>query len=183
MKRSYLIICSIMILFIGKSYASNPVGLKSVGAMGGILFPQSKWNNGFVVELQAELGEVIKYVFLMPQIGYWHADKNREGQDLTYTNIYFGSKFIGFFNAKPRGFYAGLGIQYHIIGEDEFLSGIDVVADEIASRNTTRVGYSIVAGYLLKLKNVSFSFEPRYTLLPGIEDMINISLGASYLLP
>jgi len=183
MKRSYFIIISIMILFISKSNASDPVGLKSVGAMGGILVPQNTWNNGLAVELQSELGEIIKYVFLVSQIGYWHAGQNKEGQDLTYTNIYFGSKFIGFFNTKPRGFYAGLGIQYHIISQDELLSGIDVVENEIVTRNISRVGYSIVAGYLLKLKNVSFSFEPRYTLLPGTEDMITISIGAGYLLP
>jgi hypothetical protein len=31
------------------------------------------------------------------------------------------------------------------------------------------------------LKRISFSFEPKYTIIPGGDNMTTISLGASYL--
>ncbi len=183
MSKLNIIVLLLSVLFIFEVNAANPVGLKSVGATGGILLPQDNWENGFAVEIQTDLGEIIKYIFLIPHFGYWHAAGNKEGIDLSYTNIYFGTKFIGYFNTKPRGFYAGLGIQYHIIDEQQITPGFDAIETEVSSLNLTRVGYSVIAGYLLKLKKISFSFEPRYTLIPGADNMISISLGASYLLP
>jgi len=183
MKTTFLILLFILILFFGTADAANPVRLKSFSASGGILLPQDNWDNGFSIELQSDFGEIIKYVFLFPHIGYWQAGMNKEGMDLSYTDIFLGTKFIGYFNSKPRGFYAGLGVQYHIIGMDEISGGFDTIDDTITKQNFTRVGYSVIAGYLFKLKKVSFSIEPGYTIIPGADNMITINLGIGYLLP
>jgi hypothetical protein len=168
-----------MVLSFGAADAADPVGLKSTGVSGGILLPPEGWENGFALELRSDFGEVMKYVFLMPHIGYWHAKR----MDLSYTNIYFGTKFIGYFNSRPRGIYAGLGIQFHIIEQEEISGGYNEVEDEVTKANLTRIGYSLIAGYLLIHKQMTFSFEPAYTVLPGADNMVSISLGVGYLFP
>lgn len=175
----------LVIIFLSamKISASDSVKLNSVGLTGGILLPQENWDNGFSIEIQSDLGEIIKYIFLIPHIGYWHTGWNESDMELSYSNIYFGAKFIGYFNPKPRGFFAGLGIQYHIINRDEIDTGFNTTEPVVKNRQFEKLGFSFLAGYRLKLKKICFSFEPRYTVIPGGENMTTISLGASYLLP
>jgi hypothetical protein len=171
----------IIFLSVMKAPASDSVNLNSIGATGGILLPQGNWNNGFSAEIQSDMGEIIKYIFLIPHIGYWHTSRNETDQDLSYSNFYFGTKFIGYINSKPRGFFAGIGIQYHIINQEEIDTGFDTTKPAVKNRQFEKLGFSILAGYRLKLKRISFSFEPKYTIIPGGDNMTTISLGASYL--
>ena len=163
--------------------AENPVRLKSAGLYGGILMPQKNWDNGFAVAVQTDFGEIMKYVFLQPYAGYWRAKTSVNESELSFSDIHFGTKFVGFINSKPRGVYAGLGLQFHIIGQEEYSKAFETAEPEINKQHMTRVGYSIVTGYLLVMKRVSLAVEPAYTVLPGLENMITINIGISYLLP
>ncbi len=183
MKTVNLLLLIIMVAFAGIAEAANPVKLKSLGVGGGILLPQEKWDNGFTGELQADLGEIMKYVFLIPHIGYRSTGMSDNGQELAYSDLYFGAKFVGYFNSKPRGIYAGLGFQYHIIGQEHIANGFDTTEDTIVQDDLTRVGYTALAGYLLKFKKVSFSLEPAYTVIPGADNMMTITLAIGFLLP
>ena len=183
MKTVYLLLLITMVAFAGTAEAANPVRLKSLSAGGGILLPQDKWENGFTGELQADFGEIMKYVFLIPHAGYRSTGMRDNDRELAYSDLYFGAKFVGYFNSKPQGLYAGLGLQYHIIGQEHFSEGFDTSEGEIVKDDLTRVGYTAVAGYLFKLKRVSFSLEPAYTVLPGADNVVTITLAIGLLFP
>jgi hypothetical protein len=183
MKTAILLLLIIMVAFAGTADAANPVKLKSLGVGGGIFLPQEKWENGFTGELQADFGEIIKYVFLIPHVGYRNTSMSDNGRELGYSDLYFGAKFVGYFNSKPQGIYAGLGLQYHIIGQEHFTEGFDAREDEVVKEDLTRIGYTAVAGYLLKFKRVFFSLEPAYTVLPGTSNVMTITLAIGFLLP
>ena len=58
----------IAILFLTTSIYGQR--LKSIGLNGGYIVPIQDVNSGFSIEARTDFGEVLKYVFFLPTIGY-----------------------------------------------------------------------------------------------------------------
>jgi hypothetical protein len=168
----------IIILFLISSLHSQK--LKSIGINGGYIIPLEDLQSGFSIEARANFGEVLKYLFLFPSIGYKNVVENRNEHDFSRTHINFGAYFVGYINSKPRGFYGGLGIHYHVVQAEKNMQDYLEEEPSIMNETSTKLGLSINFGYLLKLKKVSIYLEPGYSYIHGGFSMAEARLGISY---
>ena len=175
MKLRYPLIVLILAFFIHSEQVYGQK-LKGIGLNGGYTLKTGKVQKGFGIEVHADFNEVLKYLFFMPSIAYWQTDFTEGDYSLQRNHFNFGAKFIGYFNPKPRGVYAGIGLYYHFIGNE---TRIDYT-EEISTNNEQKLGFSILAGYLLRFKRVSLFLEPRYSLIHGGYNTFQTYLGVTY---
>ena len=178
-KRRIRNITIIIFLFLISSLHGQ--GLKSIGLNGGYIVPIEDVKNGFSIEARADFGEVLKYLFLFPSVGYKNVVENKNEQDFTRTHINFGAYFVGYINSKPRGFYGGLGIHYHIIQTEKEKQDYLEEEPSIIDETNTKLGLSINFGYLLKFKKVSIYLEPGYNYIHGGFSTLEARLGINYI--
>jgi hypothetical protein len=154
--------------------------LKGVGLNGGYIIPIKNIQNGFSVEARFDFGEVLKYVFFFPTVSYWRIQDKSDLQNLTRNHVNFGVNFLGYINSKPRGFYGGGGIHFHILSADELDYSYRVENPDIKSKTDTKLGFSLIMGYLLPFKRISLYLEPGYTFIHGADDTFQARLGLYY---
>ena len=183
--KKYVSILSIgMLFFLFSPQTSQAKLIKSIGVSGGITLPQGDWDPGYTIGAQVNLGEAVKYLFISPYFNYSNTHQSIEiGQsteDLSIQYISLGTKFIGFINSKPRGFYLGGSISYNIISEFTIENGQLVDAYTIEKDNTTKIGYGALLGYLYTLKKFSLFIEANYMLVPGGYNNLQGLLGIDF---
>jgi hypothetical protein len=178
-RQTRLIILFIILFLVSSLYGQK---LKSIGLNSGYIAPLEDVKNGFSLEARADFGEVLKYIFLFPSVGYKNVVETLNEQDFTRTHINFGAYFVGYINSKPQGFYGGLGIHYHVIQTEKLKQ--DYLNDEpsIIDETNTKLGLSVNLGYLLKFKKVSIYLEPGYNYIQGGFSILEVRLGISYIL-
>ncbi len=171
-----------LIMFIMAFSAVSLFGqkLKSIGINGGYVVPIEDVKNGYSVEARADFGEVLKYVFLFPSIGYWKITDTVNDQDLMRSHLNFGAYFVGYINSKPRGLYGGVGIHYHVIKADKEQQMYVSNSSSVTTETNTKLGLSINLGYLLVFKKISLYLEPGYTYIQGGFSTLQGRLGLNY---
>jgi len=183
-KKYYTIFLIGMLLYLFFPHAAQAKLIKSIGISGGMTLPQGGWDPGYTVGAQVNFGEGVKYLFISPYLLYSNTQQSVQiGQmteDLSIQYISLGTKFIGFINSKPRGFYLGGSISYNIISEFLAEDGQLVDAYTIAKDNTTKVGYGALMGYLFTLKKFSIFIEANYMLVPGGYNNLQGLLGIDF---
>jgi len=175
MKFRYTVIVLAVVIFINSELVHSQK-LTGIGLNGGYTVPTGQVQKGFGVEVHADFNEVLKYLFIFPSIAYWQNDFTEGDYSLQRSHFNFGAKFIGYFNRKPKGLYAGIGLYYHFIGNE---TRNDFTA-EITTQNEQKLGFSILAGYLLRFKRFSLFLEPRYSLIHGGYNTFQAYLGFTY---
>lgn len=159
----------VMIVANPLNAGSNLVNSAGIGA--GICLPQGGWDPGFSVTGHLHMGEAVKYLYFSPFLSYSHAVKSAEinGQNevLSIQYIALGAKMIGFINTKPQGFYAGGAISFNYISYDEIQWGELTQGSQIVNNNTTKIGFTGLAGYLFKLRKLSIFIEASYMFTAG----------------
>ena len=180
MNKLYIRVLSLaIILFTFGSLCGQK--LTAVGINGGYVVPVGNVSTGYTIELRADFGEVLKYVFLLPTISYWQVEEENDIHNLNRTYLNFGTNFIGYINSKPRGFYGGMGINYQIISAEENDS-FNNLSPDIKTVTNTRLGFSVLFGYLQKFKRVSLYLEPSYSYIYGGYNILQVKLGFNYIL-
>ena len=152
--------------------------LAGIGLNAGYVLPINHVDKGLSVELSADMGEVLKYLFLQPSITYRQIDRNRGEETVDERALTFGTKFIGYFNNTPKGFYAGVGVYFNRI-TTELTNETD---PDLKSDIHTKLGFNILTGYLFKFKKVSVYLEPCYQFIHGGFSNLQIKAGLFYLL-
>ena len=173
------IITAGMIIFI--VFGIMPVKgqkLSGIGLNAGYILPVNHVDKGLAFELSADMGEVLKYLFMQPSITYRQIDRNRGEEIIDEKALTFGSKFVGYFNSRPKGFYAGAGIFFNRITTEK----TEQTDPELKSDIHTKLGFSVLTGYLLKFKKVSVYLEPEYQLIHGGFSNLQIKTGLFYIL-
>ena len=171
MTKNYILIALALILLVSNpSYSKNKV-VNSIGLGLGVCLPQGGWDPGYTIMAQADFGEAIKYVYLSPYLSYAKAAKieelNNNSENMSIQYIGLGAKLIGYLNSKPRGFYFGGAINYNIISYDSIYWAEFDQNTRIVNNNTTKVGFTGLAGYLFVLKKLSLFIEVDYMLTAG----------------
>jgi hypothetical protein len=160
--------------------------VKSAGIGGGISLPQGGWDVGNTILVQSDFGEVINYLFLSPYLNFAQASKTETVDDITkdLTIQYFGggAKLVGYINSKPRGFYFGGSLSYYYITSESFDPEHVSEHSEIDTKNTTKLGFGGLAGYLFTLKRVSLFLEVDYILMNGGYNNLLVFAGFNYIL-
>lgn len=180
MKYIYIFLLTLFIFFSIKTISAQDIELKSLGLSGGIIFPQGDWNEGFAIEIQTDFGEVLDYVFFTPFAGYWNSGFTEKAKDLSLQHITFGAKIFGYLNPKPRGFYLGTAIDFHIIYSESLAPQDYESIVEIEKSTDTKIGFAVIVGYLLKFKKYSIFLESKYVLIPSGFNTAMVSTGFSY---
>ena len=170
----------IVVLFLSTSIYGQR--LKSIGINGGYIVPIQDVNSGFSIEARTDFGEVLKYVFFLPTIGYRQINEIKNDRDYRRTHLNFGTYFFGYINSKPRGFYGGVGIHYHIIQSEEEQQEYLSDTSSVTNKTNSKLGLSFNFGYLLKFKKISLYIEPGYTWLHGGFSTLEARLGINYML-
>lgn len=151
---------------ISKSKVINSVGLGL-----GVCVPQGGWDPGYTIIAQADFGEAIKYVYLSPYLSYAKAGKSEEinnnSENLSVQYIGLGVKLTGYLNSKPKGFYLGGALSYNIISYDTIDWAEYDQNTRIVNKNTAKVGFGGLVGYLFVLKKLSIFIEIDYMLTAG----------------
>jgi hypothetical protein len=176
-----LIISGLLLLVFAANGIVQGQKLKGIGISGGYVIPIQNVENGFSADLRLDFGEVLKYVFLFPSLGYWQSQEKNDNQNLTRKYINFGANFIGYINSKPRGFYGGVGIHYHAISAEEEVYKFNSPIPEIETSTDTKLGLSVLTGYLVPFKKFSVFVEPAYTFIHGDYDILQARLGIYYI--
>jgi hypothetical protein len=171
---------SILFILIGSTGIVQAQKLKGIGLNGGYIIPVNNIQNGFSVETRLDFGEVLKYVFLFPSLSYWQIQEQSDVWNLKRKHINFGVNFLGYINPKARGFYGGAGIHYHVISAEEPEYKFSTTNPDIKSKKYTKLGLSLVIGYLVPFKKVSIYLEPGYTYLHGGFNTLQVRLGLYY---
>jgi hypothetical protein len=168
------------------SLLSQPKLVKSVGIGAGVGVPQGGWDPGNTVLIQANFGEVVDYLFLLPYLNYAQAIKTETIEDISknLSILYFGggAKLVGYINSKPRGFYLGGSLSYYYINSESFNPEHASEYSEIDKTKTTKLGFGGLAGYLFSLKSFSIFIEVDYMLMNGGYNNLLVFAGLNYFL-
>ena len=177
MKTIVLYLCIIFALISGVQpiYGQK---LQGIGINAGYLFPVQDVEKGISFELQADMGEVLKYLFMQPSISYTQIDHNQDNIIRNQTLLALGAKFVGYFNSKPNGFYGGLGIYFNRISTEE----PDYDSPALKNNIHTKLGISFLTGYLYKFKRVSIYLEPVYNYIYGGFNNLQVKVGFNYII-
>ena len=158
--------------------------IKSVGIGGGMALPKGDWDPGFSVLVQADLGEVVDYLFLFPFLNYSLSQKTETiedfSKDLTIQYFGGGAKLVGYINSKPRGFYFGGSLSYQYITSESFIPEHLSEHSEIDKTKTTKIGFGGLAGYLFILKKVSIFIETDYMFMQDGYNNLLVFAGVNY---
>jgi hypothetical protein len=175
-----------MIFSFSNSVFSQSKLVKAVGVGGGISLPQGGWDLGTSFLLQADFGEVVDYLFFLPYLNYARATKTETiediSKDLTIQYYGGGAKLVGYINSKPQGFYLGGSLSYYYIKSDQFNTDFVSELSEVESKNTTKLGFGALAGYLFKLKRVSIFVEANYMYMHDGHNNLQGLIGLNYIL-
>jgi hypothetical protein len=132
------------------------------------------------------VGEVMDYVFLIPYVSFWNAQKSENSMntmvDLNLSHINFGSEMIGYLNQEPEGFYTGIGIGYHVIFADEITPEYYSQQPEVKEVTETKLSFAGLFGYQLRYLNFACSFKIKYYLINGGYNTFQTGLSFSYTL-
>jgi hypothetical protein len=171
LKKYYYILGLLLVFSTVNPLLSQNRLIRSVGGGAGINLPQGDWDPGYLLSAQANFKEVLKYLFISPYFNYSTANQTKEfeniSEDLSINYLSIGAKIIGYLNSGPKGFYVGGAISFNIISSESLTIGQFSENTEIQEDNTTKVGFSGLAGYLYPLKSISIFVESDYTLVPG----------------
>jgi hypothetical protein len=163
---------------------AQPVNFPSLGISSGLILQQNKWNPGYSVGLQCEVGEMIDYVFLVPYLNYWNAEKTESGAGLTRTlslsDINLGAELIAYINSKPQGFFSGAGIGYHIIMADRLAPQYFTTLPMVEEKTETKLSFAALLGYQLKVSSFSYALKLKYFLINGGYNTFQTALIFSY---
>lgn len=180
-----IFILLIILLFSVLSYAQD-IKLKSIGLGGGIFLPQSEWDAGYYIELNGGFGEVLDYIFSYPYIDFMRSVRSEDISEkptrLSLQYLSFGSKFIGYLDSQPKGLYLGTDISFNLISSEGIQTSSDYINNDIKTLNHTKIGLSLLMGYLFKLEKVDFNIESRYTFIQGGFSIFQLGLGCNYIL-
>ena len=183
MRYKLLLIVLFLLFNFYPSYAKNKL-VNSLGVSVGASLPQGGWDPGFTTLVQADMGEAIKYLYFSPYLGYARAGKsepfNDQAGNLVIQYLTLGMKIVGYINSKPQGFYAGTAISYNLINYD-FVQWAELTPNTyIANENTTKIGFSGLAGYLFMLKNLSIFVEADYMFTAGGFNNLSVFTGVNF---
>ena len=182
MKKFSFILFSCLIFFsINPLFAKSP--FKAVGIGGGVNLSQGGWVPGITVNLRTDLGEVVKYLYFTPYINYSHATKlyteNDDSENLTIGYVTLGTKFYGYLNSRPRGFYFGGGLSYNMISYKHVIQNDNPVL-ETRTINTSKIGFSGLAGFQYPIKKITLFIETEYMFAQGNLSQFLGMIGGSY---
>jgi hypothetical protein len=179
MKKTYLFSVVLLSFAIANPLLSKVV--QSIGGGPGVCLPQGGWNPGFSIIAQANMGEVLKYLYFSPYIKFSQAGKseeiNQELENLSVQYLTFGTKLVGYINTKPKGFYLGGAVSFNLIASDEIEWGEFAQNTRINTNNTTKLGFSGLAGYLFMLKTLSIFIETGYMVTVGGNNNLTLLTG------
>jgi hypothetical protein len=175
----------LIIVFLSTvSLCAQTVELEAIGASGGVFWAQNKWNPGFAVEINLDMGEVLDYIFLQPTVSFMQAKKNEMingvEDDLTLRHVTLGTKIIGYITPRPNGPYFGTALNYHYISSDHIRQLELSNSAEIYSSGDQKVSISVLAGYIQKFRDFSIFLETRYTFVPDNFSTVLVTTGFFY---
>jgi len=186
LKKISFILGICFILIMSGSVFSQSKLVKSVGIGAGVCLPQGGWDAGNTILLQADFGEVVDYLFLLPYLNYAQAKKTETIENISkdLSILYFGggAKLVGYINSKPRGFYLGGSLSYYYINSESFSPEYISEHSEIDETKTTKLGFGGLAGYLFTLKSLSLFIEVDYMLMHGGYNNLLVFAGLNYYL-
>ena len=151
----------VLLLGVTNSIFAQGMNFPAVGISSGVIFQQNKWDPGYSVGLQCEVGELIDYVFVIPYIAYWNAEKAESGAGITRTlslsDINLGAELIGYINPKPKGFFTGIGIGYHTIMADRLSPPYFTPQLMVEEETVTKLSFAALLGYQIKISSFSYT--------------------------
>jgi hypothetical protein len=173
-----------LLLGLVNPLSAQTVNFPSLGISSGLILQQNKWDPGYSVGLQCEVGELIDYIFLVPYLSYWNAEKSESGAGLTRTlslsDINFGAELIGYINPKPKGFFVGAGIGYHIIMADRLAPQYFTPLPMVEEQTETKISFAGLLGYQIKISAFSYALKLKYYLINGGYNTFQTALIFSY---
>ena len=171
MKKLYLASILFVAMMLTNSLFAGSKPINSVGVGAGVCLPQGGWDPGFSITGHLHMGETIRYLYFSPFLSYSRApqsvDINGHSEDLSTQYFTVGAKMIGYINSKPQGFYLGGSISYNFITYDEIQWGELSQSTRVVKNNTTKIGFTGLAGYLFKLRKLSIFIETAYMFTAG----------------
>ena len=180
MKPRYLIHLILLTFILAGLVHGQKAKLRYLGLQAGVTLPNADWDPGFAVKAQADLGEFVKYVFLVPHVmitqNKHSLTYNDQDYELSMFQLHAGADLIGFLNPKPRGLYGGPSFGFNTIFYDTFLQE----REELSEKTEYRIGFGLVAGYLLELRKIAIQAELRYTIMNGGFNVLMFTTGVSY---
>jgi hypothetical protein len=174
----------ILLLGLTNLAFAQTVTFPSLGISSGLILQQNEWNPGYSVGLQCEVGELLDYIFLVPYLTYWNAEKSESGAGVTRTlslsDINFGAELIGYINPKPNGLFAGAGIGYHIIMADRLAPQYFTPLPMVEEETYTKLSCAALLGYQYKISAFSYAIKLKYYLINGGYNTFQTALIFSY---
>ncbi len=160
-----------LLLGLANVVLAQGLNFPAIGIGSGVILQQNKWDPGYSVGLQCEVGEMIDYIFLIPYLNYWNAEKSESGAGVTRTlslsDINLGAELIGYINPKPKGFFIGTGIGYHIIMTDRLAPHYFTSQPIVEEETVTKVSFAALLGYQVKISAFSYAIKLKYYLING----------------
>jgi hypothetical protein len=165
---------------------AQEIKFPTIGVGSGVIFPQNQWDPGYFFDLQCEIGEMLDYVFIVPYVSFWNAQKTEKGLtemiDLNLSQINFGSEFFGYLNQEPKGLFTGIGIGYHVIYADELAPEYFNQEPQVKETTETKLSFAALVGYQIKYLNFSCALKLKYYLINGGYNTFQTGLVFSYTL-
>lgn len=173
MHKCVKVMCVFMILLLIYPVSAQDMGIKSVHASAGVVFPEN-FGTGFNFGAGVDLGELAKKVHLLPQISYWKASK----EDHSMSNFVLALNMQYFVSEPLEGAYLGVGISYNFLSWDYYY--IDYVPEQTEKWDETsdnKIGFYPLLGYQRKIDMITAFAEIKYSLISEF-DTWQILIGA-----
>ena len=157
----------LLVLSLTSSIFASDLGYRSFGVKLGVTLPEDPWSAGFMVGANADMGEIIDNLNLIPSISYWHGGGDFGTIDINYSNIQIAGD-VHYHVKDVSGLYAGGGISVNIITTDFPSFSVWGYSTEDYSDTSTNFGIDVLTGYEMEIAGLKAYGEARYNLISDL---------------
>jgi len=161
MKKLYLLF---FIFSLSSNIFASDLGYRSFGVKLGVALPEDPWSTGFVIGANADMGEIIDDLNLVPSISYWHGGGDFGTIDINYSNIQIAGD-VHYHIKNVKGLYAGGGISINILTTDIPSFSVWGYSTEDYSDTSTNFGIAVLSGYEMEIAGFKAYGEAKYNLI------------------
>ncbi len=185
MSRYIAVVTVVLLLLVSFGFSQSSFGFKGIGGHLSMNDPSISGDVdpgfGFGLGVNANLGEIIPGLFLIPEINYWSTSKSVEGIEYKLKDFQINANVDYYLNKVFEGPFVGGGLGINMATAEVTVPGIDVpgygtIGGGSYSDSETKIGINLEGGWRQPFSPTMTGFAMvRYSI---ISDMNTLSILA-----
>ncbi len=187
MRKYVAIVTMVLLVLFSFSFSQSSIGFKGIGGHLSMNDPSvngaGEADPGFGIGFgaNANLGEIVPGLFIIPEINYWSSSKTVESIEYKVSDFQINANVHYFIAKMFQGFFVGGGLGLNMVSAEVTIPsydipGIGTFGGGTASSSDTKIGINLEAGWRQPFSpNLNGFAMVRYQL---ISDMNTLSILA-----